>query len=272
MATKEMVKVLTDEQAAALLDAYPVEQSFVRIHLPRLGLVSQDKHEGRGKNAVLVAEAGMFYTEQKTDELDENGKAVYAKTDLGSEIEGVIVFQRKQLRFYDEANQEYTSSPIYDSNEELVPLFKNKVEIARNTPDNLKKMYPGLTRLGKPTSKLNEDRILYVVMGEDLYQMNLHGTSMYAFLDYARKNPIPTVVTDFGSEAKEAGATNWNQMTFKVKRRITPEEAQIVLAFQAQIKEAIAAEKAYYKKDDASSASASVSADKTFDALTSGNN
>ena len=52
-----MVKVLTDEQAAALLDAYPVEQSFVRINLPRLGLVSQDKHEGRGKNAVLVAEA-----------------------------------------------------------------------------------------------------------------------------------------------------------------------------------------------------------------------
>jgi len=64
---------------------------------------------------------------------------------------------------------------------------------------------------------------------------------------------------------------DWNQMTFKVKRRITPEEAQIVLAFQAQIKEAIAAEKAYYKKDEVGTTS-SVSADKTFDALTSGNN
>lgn len=270
--SQEVAAVLTDEQAAALLAEMPVESSFVRTQLPRLGMVSQDKFEGKGKNAVLVEEAGTFFTEVQTNEADEAGKKTWEKTELGTEIDGVILFQRKQLRYYDEGTQEYTSSPIYDSNEELVPLFKNRVKVATDTPENLKKSYPGLTRAGKPTSKLNEDRILYVMHGEVLYQVNLHGSSMYAFLDYSRKNAVPTVVTTFNSTPEKNGSTEWNKMSFKVSRRITPEEAHVVLAKVKEIKDGIAAEKAYFNRDAAPASVQVSAADQQFNALGSGDN
>lgn len=248
--SKEVAVVLSDEQAAALRAEYPVEATFNRILLPRLGMFSQDKFEGKGKNAKLVQEAGMFYTEHQDDEVDEEtGKKEWVKEECGNEIEAIILFQRKQLRYYDEGTQKYTLSPIYDSDEEIVPLFTDKVKVATDVPRNLKKMYPGLTRAGKPTSKLGEDRILYVWYNEEVYQLNLHGTSMYSFLDYARKTIIPTVLTRFNSEAKEVGSTNWNQMTFTAARKITSDEASVVIEKVREIKAGIAAEKAFFSKD-----------------------
>lgn len=270
--SRALVQTLTDEQAAALLAQFPVEDTFVRTLLPRLGMISQDKFEGKGKNAVLVAEAGMFFTEVPSDELDPaTGKKMWNKTDLGTEIEGIIIFQRKQLRMYDESTQKYTSSPIYDSNDELVTIFCDRQKVATDTPENLKKMYPAVSRAGKPTSKLQEDRILYVLLNNDeehqIHQLNLHGTSMYAFLDYARKNPVPTVLTTFNSKPKENGSTNWNQMTFVASRKITPEEFSAVSAKQQEIKEGVAAEKAYFSRDTA----AETAVDKEFAALGSPN-
>ncbi len=248
---QEVAISLTAEQEAELRAEYPAEQSFTRILLPRLGMYSQDKTEGKGKAMKVVAEAGTFFTEHQSDEVDEEtGKKVWDKKELGSEIDAIILFQRKQLRFYDESDKTYTSSPIYDSNDEEIPLFKNKVKIATDTPDNLKKMFPGVSKkTGKEKSNLQEDRILYVLYGQDIYQMNLHGTSMYSFLDYARKlNPLAPsmVVTTMNSEPKENGSTQWNQMTFKNARRISAEEGHVVLEKVRQIKEGIAAEKAYY--------------------------
>lgn len=270
MATKgkEVVTVLSDEQAAALLDLFPVEQSFVRVQLPRFGMVSQDKFEGKGKLAKLVAEAGMFFTEHQGEELDPStGKKLWERVELGTQVEGIVIFQRKQLRMYDESTQKYTSSPIYDSNDELVSIFCDRQKIATDTPENLKKMYPGVSRTGKAISNLQEDRILYVLLHDDeeqkVYQLNLHGTSMYAFLDYARKNPVPTFLTSFSSEPKENGSTNWNQMTFVPYRKITPEEASAVLEKVGEIKAGIAAEKAYFSRG----AAVSTEADKQFAAL-----
>lgn len=266
--SKAIAAVLTDEQAAALLDLFPVEQSFVRVQLPRFGMVSQDKFEGKGKLAKLVAEAGMFFTEHATDEVNPvDGKKIWERVDLGTQVEGIVIFQRKQLRMYDEGTQKYTSSPIYDSNDEQVSLFCDRQKIATDTPENLKKMYPGVSRTGKAISNLQEDRILYVLLHDDeeqkVYQLNLHGTSMYAFLDYARKNPVPTLLTSFCSEPKENGSTNWNQMTFTQFRKITPEEASVVLEKVGEIKAGIAAEKAYFSR----SAAVSTEADKEFAAL-----
>lgn len=272
MATKgkEIVQTLTDEQAAALLAEFPVEQSFVRVQLPRFGMVSQDKFEGKGKNAVLVAEAGMFFTEHQLDEKDPvTGKKLWEKKDIGTQVEGIVIFQRKQLRMYDESTQKYTSSPIYDSNEEIVSLFCDKVKVASDTPEKLKKLYPGVSKkTGKPISNLQEDRILYVLLHDDeeqkIYQLNLHGTSMYSFLDYSRKNPVPTLLTSFSSEPKENGSTQWNQMMFTEYRKITPAEASVVIEKVHEIKEGIAAEKAYFARDTVVVES---QADKDFAAL-----
>lgn len=246
--TKELANVLSEEQLAIIRDSYPVEQSVTRMLLPRLAMYSQDVVEGKGKAAKVTSEAGTFYTEHQTDEKDENGKNVWEREEIGTGFEGIIVFQRRQLRFYDSANETYTSSPIYDNDEQIIPLFSNKKEVDRGTPAELKarKQYQGLSAKGKAISKLEENRVLYVLYNDELYQLTLRGTSMFAFMTYARKTLPPSVLTKFGSESKENGSIAWNQMTFEPVRPITQDEGALVQEKMAEMKEAVNAEKAFY--------------------------
>lgn len=239
---------VSEESLALLRESYPVETTFQRIMLPRLGLVSQDVTEGKGKAMKVVTEAGTFYTEKQTDELDENDKKIWEKEEIGIGIEGIVLFQRKQLRFYDSSNETYTSSPIYDNDEEVIPLFCNKQEVDRGTPAELKakEEYQGLSAKGKPISKLEDNRILYVLYNGEVYQMNLRGTSMYAFKKYASTTLPNSVVTAFGSEAKENGSISWSQMTFQVSRQLNQKEANDIIKRVQEIKEAIMAEKGQY--------------------------
>lgn len=247
MAKNTEVAVVASEGALAVLrDFYPVEQGFQRTFYPRLGMYSQDVTEGKGKSMKVVAEAGTFYIEKQTDEVNEEGKKIWEKKEIGTEIEAIVLFQRKQLKFYDGEN--YTSSPVYDSEEEILPLFCNKVEVDRGTVKELKsrEKYQGTTAKGKATSKLEENRVLYVLYDGEVYQMNLRGTSMFAFLTYSRKVTPNTVVTIVRSEAKENGAISWNQMTFEAKRVITGPEAEQVISHLEDIKGEIGAEKGYF--------------------------
>ena len=245
------IAIIDEEALNELKNSYPIEQSYQRKIFPRIGMVSQDKTEKVGKTVKLVAEAGMFYTEVQTDEVDENEKKVYKKTDLGESMEGIIIFERKQLKFYDQPNNTFTSSPIFDNPEEIIPLFSNKQEVDRGTPKELKsrKKYQGLTAGGRPTSKLMDVRILYVIVDGTLYQMDLQGSSGYAFGDYKKKVQHPnTVLTVFNSEAKENGATKWNQMTFINKRPLKTDEVAEVLTLTREIINGLASEKAYYSQ------------------------
>lgn len=249
---KELVTVASAELLAQLGNEFPADSGFTRILLPRLNMVSQDVMEGKGKAMKVVTEAGTFFTDMQSEEEEkgEDGKMYkpWVKTELGAEIEAIVIFQRKQLRFYDSNAEMYTSSPIYDSNEETVPLFCDKKEIARGTPAELKarKEFQGVTAAGKPTSKLEENKILYVLYDEKIYQMNLRGTSMFAFMKYAKENVPNTVLTAFSSEPQEKGTTKWNQMTFEAKRQVTGKEAEEILAHIAEIKEGITQEKSFY--------------------------
>lgn len=247
MAKKETGVSVVDEKALAELKAaFPVEQGVNRVFLPRLGLVSQDKFEGKGKNAKLIKEAGQFFKEVQTEELDENQKKIWEHEDLGLAIEGIILYQRKQLRMYDEATETYTSSPVYDNEDDVVPLFCEKKEVARGTPAELKALYQYKDKDDKTKSKLEDNRILYVLYDEEVYQLNLRGSSMYSWLTYARKVSPPTVVTTFGSEAKEKGSIEWNMMTFNVSRALNGKEVEEVLTKVREIKEGIDAEKQHY--------------------------
>lgn len=250
MSKKETELAVVDEKALAeLRDSFPIDQGFNRVWLPRLGLVSQDKFEGKGKAAKLVKEAGQFFKEVQTDELDENKKKIWTHEDLGLAIEGVILYQRKQLRLFDETEEVYTSSPIYDNEEDVVPLFKEKVQVAKGTPAELKALYQYKDKDNKVKSKLEDNRILYVLLDEVVYQLNLRGSSMYSWLAYSRKVSPPTVITTFGSEAKEKGSIEWNMMTFNPKRNLNAEEVIDVLNRVKEIKEGIEAEKSFYNKD-----------------------
>jgi len=256
--TKEMIVPASAESLAVLANMVPQEQGFTRIMLPRLGLFSQDKTEGKGKAMKVVTEAGTFYTDRETDEVNEEGKKVWVKDVIdGLSIDATIIYQRKQLRHYDEATEEYTSSPIYDTDDEVVVLFKDKKEIARGTPKELKaRPEYQFTKEGKTRSSLEENKILYVLYNDELYQMNLRGTSMYAYADYARKT-TPTVaafLTSIGTEAMEKGSISWTKMVFSIARALNADEVANVIEKVTEIKNAISAEKSFYATADSNTA------------------
>ena len=234
---------LTDEQRAILGQLTPQEQGYTRISLPRLGMYSQDKFEGKGKSAVLVKEAGMFYTEVPPTEKDGE----WTKQELGTQMEGIVLYHRKQLSYYDNATEKYTSSPIYDMPEDVIPLFLDGKEVQRGTPAELKAKYAYTDPDdGKVKSKLEDMRVLYILKDGQVYQMSLRGSSMWSFSKYAKSCLVSSVLTRFCSESKENGSIAWNQMTFDALREITPEEASVVIDNLQKITTSIAEEKAYF--------------------------
>ncbi len=141
------------------------------------------------------------------------------------------------MSYYDGDTQLYTSSPIYDTDDEIIPLFSNKKEVDRGTPAELKGREDyAFEKDGKKKSKLEDNKILYVLYNDDIYQLNLRGTSMYAFMTYAKKTLPPSVVTSFGSEPKEKGSIEWNQMTFNNVRDLDTTEVDMVLSKIQEIK------------------------------------
>lgn len=251
-----LAKVASEEQLMTLQQEFPSEPTFNRILLPRFGLVSQDVTEGKGKNMKVITEAGTLFFERQTEEIDEEtGKKSWEREELGDTVEGIILYQRKQLRMYDEDTEQYTSSPVYDSEDEELPLFCDKKEVNRGTPKDLKAEYQFTDDKGKTKSKLEDNRILYVLIEDEMYQLNLRGTSMFAFMSYARSVTPPTVITSFSSEAKEKGKIEWNQMSFEAVRTLTGKEADDVIERVQEIKQGIAAEKGFFaaqqgKRDD----------------------
>ena len=241
--SKEIQTTLSAEQKALLGQLTPQEQGYTRISLPRLGMYSQDKFEGKGKSAVLVKEAGMFYTEVPPTEKDGE----WTKQELGTQMEGIVLYHRKQLSYYDNATEKYTSSPIYDTPEDVIPLFLDGKEVQRGTPAELKAKYAYTDPDdGKVKSKLEDMRVLYILKDGQVYQMSLRGSSMWSFSKYAKSCLVSSVLTRFCSESKENGSIAWNQMTFDALREITPEEASVVIDNLQKITTSIAEEKAYF--------------------------
>ena len=249
--TKE-ITTINQELLNQIAGNMPAERSFQRLLLPRLGMYSQDQtietKEDKGKKKIeLISEAGTFYIENESEELNETGKKVWAKTDIGDIIEGVIVYYRKQLSMYDIATEKYTNSPVYDNDEDILPLFCEKKEIAKGTQAELKAKYKFIDpKDGKPKSKLQDNKILFILHKGELYQMAIKGTSMYSFSSYLRGVVPPTVLTSFNSEAKSQGTTNWNMMTFKQIRKLADNELEEVLNYQTMIRNSIKAEKDYF--------------------------
>lgn len=252
--TKDLAITASNEVLAQLAEAYPQEKGGSYITLPRLSLVSQDKTEvtgkGKDKQITIIATAGDFYTEKQGDEVDEEGKKIWDKKEIGTEFEGIIFFKRHQLKMYDEATEEFTSSPVYDSPDEVIPLWCDKKEVARGTPAELKAKYMFTNKKGKEVSALEDNRIVYVLYKGEAYQINLRGSSMYSLMSYERTVSAPTVVTEFSSEAMEKGEICWNKMTFKAVRKLTTEEAQKIAELQREAIQAIQAAKVGFAKTE----------------------
>ena len=247
---KELITQPSDEVSQQLSQGFPQEQGFVRVTLPRLTMIATDKTEGKGKQMRVVQAAGEFLKEFPSEELDENQKPIWQKTELGETIEGTIVFQRKQLKYFNSETEEFTSSTIFDSNEENVKLFCNKAEVGSGTVAELKAKYNYIAEDGKTKSKLEDNKILYVLYDGEIHQLALRGSSMYSCKTYLKTFAPPAspalVLTRFSSEACQKGSISWNKMTFETVRKLSAEEAEVILNHQNAIRQAIAEEKAYF--------------------------
>lgn len=256
--SKKVATVADQAILDQLADSYPQEEGPVGIFFPRISLRTQDKVEevgkGRDKKIKVIEAAGEFSIDRQTDEIDpETKKNVWEKEEIGDSFEGIIFYRRHQLKMYDEATEKYTSSHIFDSNDEVVKLFCDGKEVAHGLPEDLKAQYKFTDKNGKEKSALEDTRIVYVYKDGEAYQMNLRGSSMYSLLTYERSVKAPTVLTEFSSEEMEKGDIRWNKMTFRAVRQITPDEANAVIELGNTLRSAIEASKASYskpKKDD----------------------
>ena len=219
------VAVIDPELLAELNDMRPQEESrFNKISLPRIAYASVDKMEGEGKAKKVTEEAGTFFYDIATEETNAEGKKVYKKEEIGKSIDGIILYHRHQLFYYDEKTEEYTSSSVYDTKDDTVVLWRDKVQVGKGTVDELRSQYKFVDEEGKDKCKLKDKRILYVLHKEKLFELSLHGSSMFAFLSYVRKVNPATVLTYFDSEPKKKGKTEWQQMTFTAVRHLNNDE------------------------------------------------
>ena len=239
----EVMLAPEEELLAMLRQNTPIEEGYTRIALPRLGYYSQDKTEGKGKALKVVAEAGVFYTEVKAGE-------EYLKEEIGTEIEMTVVYSRKKLTYYDSQTEEFTSSSLYDNDNDVVTLFKAGKVLSKDTPENLRKLkeYEKMGDDGKMKCKLEINRVLYVIYNGNPYEMTIRGSSMYSFSTYSKSLLVTSVLTSVTSTAEKKGTIEWNKLAFSSARPLTIDELREVVAMQTQIKEGIAQEKEYFAK------------------------
>lgn len=238
---KTKVRELTDEQLAILNDAFPAPEESNRLQLPRFGMLSKDitEESGSGKNKKIkvVEAAGTFYTEKDLGEVDKDGKKVWTREYLSeAEVDLIIVYHRRQLRMFDSSLEKFYSTPIYDNSEQVLPLYLDKQVVKRGTQAELQAMFPALTLKGKPSSKLKEDCILYVVYKNELYQCNLSQSSKWEFKSYAKTVNPSTVVTSFSSVEDSNGTNTYHKMVFKKSRAISQDEFETVNENQQNVK------------------------------------
>lgn len=271
-------------EALQALDALvPQGDTYNRVQFPKLVFKSQNKFGDKldkDGNPVLDADgeveqvqavkAGSFYIEKPTGETDENGKELWSSELIGKEVKAHIVYHRKRLQMWDADEEVFYSTPIYDDNSELVPLFKQGEFVTEGKPAELQALYPKLqeytdkktgekkTRMG---SKLQEASVVYLLVNDELLELTLTGTSMWAFSAYIRKHFFARGITTLNSTKEENGSIKWNKMSFKLEEGLTNDQALLAVQTISELKQGIADEKAFYAKKRAENVTATASYD-----------
>ena len=238
-------KGLSEEQLAVLNEGYPVNDDKSRQSLPRFGMISKDITEetgtGKNKKISIIQPAGTFYTEKDLGEVDpETGNKVWTKEFIdGETVDVIITYHRRQLRKYDSTLKKFISSPVFDNDQQVIPLYLDKQKIQHGTQAELQAKYPALTQKGKPTSDLKEETILYVLYEGELHQFNLSQSSKWAFKDYKKGVNPSTVVTTLGSSEETFGTNTYRKVTFTNKSPITADDFDLVVEGQTMLKEQV---------------------------------
>ncbi len=241
----QKVSVLTEEQLSLLNQNYPVSEDTTRLTFPRLGMLSKDITEevgtGKAKKINIIEVAGTFYTEKDEGEVNAEGKKIWTRKYLeGETLDVIIAFHRYQLGKFDSSLNKFISSPIYDNETQVLPLYLDKQVIKRGTEKELQSLYPALTQKGKPTSDLKKSTILFVLYEGEMYQLNLSISSGWGFSTYKRSINPSAVVTTLGSIEETFGTNTYRKMSFTKGRVIDSEEFDLVIDNQNTLKEAVA--------------------------------
>jgi hypothetical protein len=241
MKKKTEVMLLTDEQKALLDSNFPVGEESNRLSLPKFGMLAKDLTEesgtGKNKKIKVLQAAGTFFTERDEGETNAEGKKVWTKTYIDSEIIDVqIIYFRHQLRMYDSSLGKFYSTPIYDNSEQVIPLYLDKAVVKKGTEKQLRDMFPKLSLKGKPSSKLDKKTILYVLYEGEMCQFELSVSSGWEFSGYRRKVNPSTVVTTLSSTQETSGSNTYNKVLFNIARPITSEEFDMVNENQTLVK------------------------------------
>ena len=242
MAKKETeVATLSPEQLAELNASFPVGEESSRLSLPKFGMLSKDITEetgtGKNKQIKVIQAAGTFYTEKDLGEVNpETGKKQWTKTFIdGETVDLQIVYFRHQLRMYDSSLAKFISTPVYDTPDQVLPLYLDKQVIKRGTEKELQALYPKLTLKGKPSSKLDKKTILYCIYEGELYQFELSVSSGWEFSSYKKKVNPSTVVTTLSSTEEQAGSNVYRKINFNIARPISSEEFDMVKESQGTV-------------------------------------
>jgi len=239
---------IDEKELANLNEAFPVVEANNRLVLPRFGMLSKDIVEetgtGKKKTIKVIEASGTFFTEVG------NGEDVEKTFLEGEEKDVIIVFHRKQLKYFDKGLEQFISSPVFDTDDQIIPLYLDKRVVAKGTKDELQARYPALTQKGKKTSDLKEHKVLYVLVDGEFYQMNVSISSGWAFSKYAsgfKDGTSPaTVVTTLSSSEETFGTNTFRKIVFTNKRPINAEELAQVKESQSLIKDVAEATQAYY--------------------------
>ena len=262
--TTEETAVTTTADAAvlaALGAQVPKDPGFNRIQLPRLVFKAKAKIEQDPDDEdkmKVIYKAGTFFSEHETEEKDEEGKPKWASKNLGNTLEGIVVYKRKQLRYYDEPSETFYSTPIFDDAEQIIPLFAGGKKIASGTPAALKKMDMfKYEKEGKTRSYLADNTIVYLLVGEELFQFSI--TSLGAVIEFSRYGQkvaygLAANVTKFTSTKEKKGDNEYNALKFEAARLINTDEVPLVQEKINLIQEAIDAERAFYSQSAEDSA------------------
>lgn len=254
---KKQTKELTKEQQEILDQSYPISEDTNRLQLPRFGMLSKDIVEvsgtGKNKKIKVLEAAGTFFTERDLGETNEEGKKVWTKKFIEDEsVEGIVLFHRHQLRRYDASLEKFYSTPVYDSVNQILPLFLDKQIVQRGTEKELQSKYPKLSQKGKKTSDLKRYVILYILYAGEMYQLNLSVSSGWAFDAYKKKINPSTVITTIGSVEETFGDNTYRKMTFTNKRLINgDDEFDAVKENQSKLKEVVESDSKYLASQSA---------------------
>lgn len=228
-----------------LRQSYPqhAEDSYVKNVLPQIRFKAKAVLDESGEKVAI--KAGTFVLVTKGEEVD--GKAEYIETIIGEKINVDVLYERYRLSYYDSANEEYVSSPVFDDKNEIVKLFKGGKQHASGTVAELQALPEFIVmEEDKKKCKLQLQKVLYVVYKNELHEMSLSLGNGFVWRKFKQDNIVPAIHTEITSEKTENGGNKYNQMVFKNAGWLTEEEAERNLALVEDIKKGIEAEKAYY--------------------------